>query len=500
MNQETNAFFQKWGKLLMFAACVLFFAYVGWNTPLTGDDMEFASLQYDTLGEYWTYVSQYGNGRFLGNALAVAMPYLPLLRIWGKAVVLASCVMLLPRVLGMDSLMDCCLSFLLFVGVDGELFGEVYSWGAGFSNYITPIWLTLLILDVLNLETGPLSRSGAKVLIVFPLAVCAQLFMEHSSGVNLLLAMYATVRGIRKKGRFCLGTWAWLAGSLLGLAVMLLGPRLFFVSGNHMENYRDLYLGSFWEALTACIRNSLKLSTYYLNTNALPICLGCAATLWLTRLSRSHRANQMMALIWGVCTGYIAFCALHGLGNYAGKLNSLYHVVGLVVILVLIPIWALAAWQLGRGDLREKLLLCVAFGVIPLAPLLIVHPVPERVVIQSYIFFAAAGMLSLVALGKTLEPRTFRWCKSAALIMAAVSLLNLLFIYTFIGRVSKLREDYILEQIDQGADTIQVFTFEYDYVFDDSLDGLTIQYYSKLAGYPVTFERVSQSQWLQWYG
>lgn len=153
MIHEKNAFFQKWGKLLLFAGYVLFFACIGWCSPITGDDLEFASLQYETLEEYWTYVSQYGNGRFLGNALGVAMSCLPLLRIWGRAVVLASCVMLLPRALGRDSFGDCWLSFLLLVGVDGKLFGEVYAWAAGFGNYITPIWLTLLILTLLTSRT-----------------------------------------------------------------------------------------------------------------------------------------------------------------------------------------------------------------------------------------------------------------------------------------------------------------------------------------------------------
>lgn len=500
MIHEKNAFFQKWGKLLLFAGYVLFFACIGWCSPITGDDLEFASLQYETLEEYWTYVSQYGNGRFLGNALGVAMSCLPLLRIWGRAVVLASCVMLLPRALGRDSFGDCWLSFLLLVGVDGKLFGEVYAWAAGFGNYITPIWLTLLILTLLTSRTDVHQGGILRTALIFLLAVCAQLFMEHTAAVNLLLSLYAVVRSFRKKDISPSGAWAWLVGSLIGLGIMLFGPSLFYVPGNHAEKYRALYRGNISEMITVAIRNTLRLSTYYLNANALPICLGGAATLWLTRDRRSARGNRGMAMAWGVCTGYIAFCAFQGMDSYFGKQNFLFYAVSLAVILTLIGIWALAAWQLGSGGLRDKLLLCLALGVIALAPILIVYPLHIRIVFQSYIFFAAAGVLSLSALGGTLEPRFRSWGKSATMLAATAVAVNLLLVYAFIGQVSRLRDDYIREQISQGAQTIQAFTIEYDYVLDDCLDELAVLYYSKLAGYPVTFEKVSQSVWLQWYG
>lgn len=154
MLQGKNAFVEKWGKWLMFAGCFLFFAYVGWCTPLSSDDMEFASLRYDTLGQYWCFVCRYGNGRFLGNALAVAMTHLPWLRVAGKALVLASCVMLLPSLLGLDSLTAWGLSFLLLAGVDESLFAETFSWTSGFCNYVIPIWLTMLLMKVLTSRTN----------------------------------------------------------------------------------------------------------------------------------------------------------------------------------------------------------------------------------------------------------------------------------------------------------------------------------------------------------
>lgn len=208
----------------MFGACLLLFAYIGWCSPLTGDDMEFASLQYETIGEYWTYVSQYGNGRFLGNLLAVSMPYLPLARIWLRAAVLASCVMLLPKAMGQDSLIATLFSFLLFVGVDEALFANVYAWASGFSNYIMPVWLTLIIPCVLNKRTGILGKNTLKMLIIFPLAVCAQLFMEHTAAINLLLSLWAVGRGRREKGSPARPAGPGWQAVVLGLPLWSLAP------------------------------------------------------------------------------------------------------------------------------------------------------------------------------------------------------------------------------------------------------------------------------------
>lgn len=480
----------------MGAGCVLFFAYIGGCAPLESDDLGFAALHYETIGEYWSYICQYGNGRFLGNALSIAVAHVPWLWVWGRALILAGCVFLLPKVLGMTSRLADGLSFLLFVAVDGSLFGQVYAWGSGFANYIPPVFLTMVILTLL--PAGKRPRGGyICVPAIFLLAVCSQLFMEHSAAVNWLLAMYAVARESHKKSPSRLKAWAWLAGSTLGLAVMLLGPKVFYVPGNYAESYRSIYLGSIREMVTACIRSALRLSTHYLSANSLPLCLGSAATLLLTRHRRSHRANRAMGLMWGVATGYVAFSALHGLKEYYGSVAVFQHGVGFVALALLIGLWAVGAWQVEEGRLREKLLLCVAFGVLSLAPLLVVNPVPERTVFQSYIFFAAGVMLCAHA-GKDFLPHSRK--QLAILVATAGCAANLCCTYFTIGRMTRLRDAYIREQIAQGAQTIQVFAMDTDYI-NDYVPGPGFDaYYQDIAGYPVRFEEVSRAVWMGEHG
>lgn len=480
----------------MFVACVLFFAYVGWRTPLTSDDLGFYSLRCETFGEYWSYILSYGNGRFLGNALSIALAHVPWLRVWGRALVLAACVFLMPRLLGIRSKLADCLSFLLFVAVDGSLFGQVYAWGSGFANYVPPVFLTMVILTLLPAGKRPWGGYICTPIILV-LAVCSQLFMEHSAAVNLLLAIYAVLEESRKRRGSRLKAWAWLAGATLGLAIMLFGPRFFYVPGNLAETYRSVYLGSLREIVTACVRSALRLSTYYLGANSLPICLGCAATLYLTRHRRTARANHVMGLIWGVCTGYIAFSMCHGVTEYYGSVAVIQHGMGFVAVVLPICLWAVAAWQVEEGELREKLLACIAFGILSLAPLLIVNPVPERTVFQSYIFFAAGAMLVAHA-GKDLCPPDLK--KAAVLVATVGCVLNLGTVYFTIGHMARLRDDHIRQQIAQGAEVIEVFAIDSPYVNDYIQSAFFDACYQDIAGYPVAFEEVSRAVWMGAHG
>lgn len=207
-----------------------------------------------------------------------------------------------------------------------------------------------------------------------------------------------------------------------------------------------------------------------------------------------------MAILWGLCSIFIAFCACHNLDNYFGNNNFFYHALGLAIVVLLLGIWFVAIWQLGKGVLRERLLFCLVFGLMSLAPLLIVHPLPIRVVFQSYVFFAAAAMLCADALGKKLELHWLNLGRAVALLVAVVYVLNLSFVYSFIAHASKLREDYILEQIDQRAESIDVFTIEYGYVYDSYMDALAVAYYEKIAGRPLTFHEMSQASWMGYHG
>lgn len=99
-------------KTAFFAGSFLFFAFVMWCAPYSSDDIEFSRLSYTSLSGYVDFALRYGNGRLLGNLLAILLCHSRLLCVVVKAGILASCVMMLPRLLGCAHGLGYAMSFV----------------------------------------------------------------------------------------------------------------------------------------------------------------------------------------------------------------------------------------------------------------------------------------------------------------------------------------------------------------------------------------------------
>ena len=238
----------------VFAAAGLFFAFLMWCAPYSSDDLEFASLGFRTVGEYWRFALEYGNGRLLGNLCAILLSNSRVLCILVKALVLASSVVLVPAVLGLREKHSYLLSFLLLAAMDPTVFGEAFAWTSGFSNYVPPIWMSLVVVYLIQRLPGAKLPGKIGIWLAVPvLGVASQLFIEHSSGVNGLLAFCFLVYHLknRKPEQAALSA-LWLLAAAVGLGLMLLIPRVFYQAGNRVESYRSVHLESLPALILAC--------------------------------------------------------------------------------------------------------------------------------------------------------------------------------------------------------------------------------------------------------
>ena len=486
---------------LVFGCSFLFFAFVMWCAPYSSDDMEFASINYGSIREYLTYVLQYGNGRFLGNVGAILMVHSRVFCILVKAFVMASCVILLPAVLGLSGEAELLLSFLLIVGLDASVFGEVFVWTSGFNNYVPPIWLSMVILCMLRRYPHVKSRV-VKILMcagVFVLGISSQLFMEHSSGVNVLLAFCFAAKALHDGGKkAAVPGVLWLLATVIGLATMLLIPKLFYVADNHSVSYRYTYLGSLKELITSCARNTIHLGSHYFSINALPFCFGATASGYLTRHQRSEKANGVLYGINAVSLLYLLLCLTHSVDGYLGKAAVLQHIISCVFIALTAATWVLAAWKMESKALRNQILFCLAFAVISLLPLLIVSPIPVRVIFQSYIFSAAAALLCFAQIRGTFSENVSRRVKKTFTAVSVLLVLMIGSVFSCVRSMAQVREAHIQQEIANGATQIQIFQLPYEYTTWDHLWSQRM-YYSSLAGYEVKFEVIAFDVWMNNY-
>lgn len=478
-----------------FAGCFLFFAFIMWCAPYSSDDIAFGVLSFDTPAGYLDYALRYGNGRLLGNLCATLLCHSKLLAVVVKAGVLASSVMVLPKLLDCDDAAGYGLSFLLFTLIEPAVFGEVYVWTSGFSNYMPPIWLTLVILCILKKDTCAPPVNALRCLLVLLLAVCSQLFIEHSSGVNLLLSAAFAVYAFRRKKQSRWAGLCWVLGTAMGLGLMLWIPRLFYTAGNVVESYRSMNLGSVKTLVYSVAKNAIQLfGGHWFGACLLAACAGSLACLWQTRKAWSPKALRRLLLPTLGAMGYLLLSMALATITYRGKSAVLEHGIECLAVAIPVVTWAIAAWKLPT-PLRGRVLGCLVFAAASLAPLLVVTPIPTRVIYQSYVFVLMGALLSCHPI---LAGLTGKWKAAAGKALAGAMVCLVVIIGSVFASVRfmvTLRENYVRQCIAQGQTTIDIFQLPYTYT---SWDHLWSQgrYWGQLTDAELTFETDGFDNWM----
>lgn len=458
---------------------------------MSSDDLVFATIEGSRILDYLKFVLEYGNGRLLGNISTVIMNLFPTVAILSKAFLLASCCMLLPAILDSHSIWEHLLVMLLFVCLDPALFGETFAWTSGFANYIPPIWMTMVIVRMLQKYPKLTNfRKTAVCAAVAVLGVSSQLYVEHTSGVNLLLALCAAALCIRSRRAELKPCLLWLGSTAIGLGIMLLLPKIFYVPGNYADSYRSLNLDSITSLVISAAKNGIKLAGAYFGPCTLTICAGAGATVWLSRGRRSAKANSVMGTLCAVSTVYLAANLVLATSRYMGKSAVVQHILDTVFLVIPLIVWMIAVWQMEHGKLRNHLLFCLAFAVISIAPLLIVSTVPNRVILQSYMFIIAAAVLCIRAIADSVPASILDRGFACLVLICSLAVSSVFF---SIRNMTQLRDEYIRSEIAVGSTQIDIFYIPYDY---GSWDHIWIATYYGAEKNNVEFVNIGFDYWM----
>lgn len=489
---------QKRSVLCIFFLSFFFFAFVMLCAPYASDDLEFGNLPYTHLSEYLQYALEYGNGRLLGNLTAILFSSVRWINVLGKAAVLSSMVVLIPSALDLHGAGYSLLTLLLMATVDPTLFGEVYVWTSGFSNYVPPIWMSLVILFLFRRYRRLCGLGGKPMKLaifvsVFLLGFASQLYIEHSTGVNVLMALSAFVLFYRRKepGRRELAG-VWVIATVLGLAAMLLIPKIFYIPNNHTDTYRSAHLSSIAAIVISCGKNMIQLSNHFYGPSAIPLCFGALSTIWMTRHRRNEKANQILTWLASTSAIYLALSLCLGLSVYLGKAAIIQHIFSGFFAFLPYVVWIIAARD-AEGTLRRDMLLCLSFALISLLPLLVVTPIPCRVIYQACIFVQLASLRCCRKYLKTLDitqvRRYLRICAIAAVLVCVL----LSATFASVSFMARARDRHIRREIEAGATEVVVFALPYRYTTWDHLWSLRYQYRSEQ---DVTFSTITFESWM----
>lgn len=491
----------KKGIFLFWLGCFVFYFFIMFCAPYTYDDYEFARVEYGSFQELLKFCLTYGNGRLLGNMGAIVLNQNPVLGALAKGFVMSTTVILIPALLHLGGWHSYFLSFLLITAIDPALFAQVFTWTSGFQNYVPPVFLMLTILYLMQTypnENGVTFKKVFYCIALFIIAFASQLYIEHSSIINLVLSAFLVVKACKEK-RCLAPAVTLLVATIAGLIFMFWIPSYFMASSNnHTTGYRSFYINSLFTLIFNCARNAIRLTNHYLGMSGIPLCAGSAITVWLTRCHRKEKWNSILYAGSVIPLIYMIVCTLLNTEGWYAEPAILHHIIAMIAVLSALFTWIIALFRMQDTVLRNRIWVLLGFAVFSLMPLLIVTPIRIRVLYHSQIFVIMAFILCFSDYMKFWNSGFVNSFTKYLFISTVITAVTLGSVFISIRNMTVARHEYTVSQMAEGAKEIEFFRVPYEYVHDATDSGIGDYYFYD---YPrdIQFNIIPFDQWMDNY-
>jgi hypothetical protein len=228
---------------------------VCWTGTPVSDDIWFRDWKFDTIWDMFLLhpnnitidAAVPHNGRYLGNILGLMMSKtygtwigigIRTILITGSVILIYLFICRICKVCGNGKIL--LIFFLVLSPI--HFYREVFHWGAGFSNYVSPIIGTLVMMNCL-LHPQKNKRSN---ILIFLVAFCSQLFVEHMTVFHLIMigAYGGYVKVIQHK-KIPVQWYIVLLGVIFGAIAMFAYTGYWTMSD---QNYRSIGIDQIWSA------------------------------------------------------------------------------------------------------------------------------------------------------------------------------------------------------------------------------------------------------------
>lgn len=446
--------------VVLFFLCLLF--------PYTGDDWAWGSqLGLDRLDNWFDNYS----GRYFGNLIVLALTRSNIL----KAVVMAFCltgiIVLVNKLTGEQKNGVFIISTALVCLPIGIL-RQAIVWTAGFSNYTTSIFLTLIYIYYVNNIYGdekPKNSFGAVIPLVV-LGFANTLIVEHLTLYNVVLAIYVIVFTIVKFKKAYIQHIAYFLGTIAG-TVLMFSNSVYRSVADGSDDYRTIGSndGIIAKALKAYFETIVPegfINNFVLNILLVGICV----IIWINlRKKLKKRARTLGGLCIAVMVAFAASSLMIRISSLT-ELKSLIiaegiataaYILAFIVFVFVIPV---------DGTRRMKLLFILGSTGCMIAPLFVVTPIGSRC------FFAPYVMMIYLAIEfySMFSPKLMEKCNKFSkvfIITSAVGVLFLFYVYSTIAVCNNERVEKAQTEAANGAEVVEVEELPYSkYVWCSELE------------------------------
>jgi len=465
---SSKAGWQNTGLFFLFFAVFLLILH---GLPLSLDDYGFRDTNFESVSQALQYVLRFGNGRFLGNGGIVFLMHHLVLGDWIRAAVLAGIAVLLPGVLSLHRLPVRLLSMFLFLTISPGIFGQVYSWMSGFQNYVPPLLLLLItILLIRGSDSGSPFANVCRCLLIFLFSLCMQFYIEHSSCLNVLTALLLTIWLKKEKDPRFPASLLFLIGSLIGIVLMFVA--MFFVASEVHGGVQSYFTGGFFGVIRGLLRNTVLLLSMY-SENAAALCLMaglCAVFLSQHPDAFTKRKRQLAYYGMLMPSGIFLLSLIGSVKPFYGKLAMAESILLLIAMFVymfsVLYVLICLARHTGRKNIfRAAVLFALALAAI--LPILAVWPTGYRCLFHSCVMlFGAELVLAEEVLEWVERPNMTKIISAAMTAILTAAVLCQTAVFTDIRRMDSIREAYLEEQAQQGADSVVLFSIPSPYIHE----------------------------------
>ncbi len=476
-----------WNKaLLTFLAVAVFYLYIAFQVPYTGDDWDWGldiGLQHLLTADI--------NSRYVGNLLVVVMTRSKLMQtlLMGSAYFALPMLMVAITTDGQvkENPKRSVILFLaancLLLSMGASIWQQTYGWISGFANY----GFSAVLLEVCLLLAMPLFRSqihqkdenALQLLPIFLLGIVIQLFLENLAIFMVLFSIIVcTISFIREK-RIQQRYLALFAGTVIGLVIMFSNTIYaeLFQTGTALGNGRKMVaggVGGIMPLISGALGNfSREIATLIWENNVV-ICCSISALLlllWLNRRESGFKTMQWILMLIDLLSipYFIVFSHL----EYGKFFLLQFGLLDAFEVLVNLGYFAVVAVQVvllfqDRFWHMWKLLLIWAGAPVVILPLTVVLDEGGRFYITSNVLLILFAVFLLDAWLRDLPKKA----GEAILLMGASALISFslfyFFLYREIGICTQERMQMIAQARETGEKHIELPAYPYlvrDYVW-----------------------------------
>ena len=448
-------------NLLFCGGLFLFFGFLAYNIPLTGDDWMWGSHKGMELLEsnYKDY-----NGRYLSNTVEVLLTRYDWFRVLFYALFSTLLVYMTGKLFKKETKWPMLMAFVLFMLVPIRIFAQTFGWIAGYVNYIPSLVLLIIYLYIIQniLEDEPPVYKKSYTYWMIPLGLSTVLIVEHITLFAIFTAGIVILYTYYKHKKWYSMQLAYLFSTVIGAVIMFTnGAYLNILLGK--ETYRTIRE---YDGIIDRFYTTYKESMYsflFIDNVLIHLIISALLILLLVKTTSTKKwvEKAVKPFFIFVILSFDIFLLIfkkvlgsHYLGIHTADFEAWF------TLLFFITMVATVLLFVSQKSIKIRLMYYVSGIVLLTIPFVYITPYGPRCVLGAYTFMTLFAMELLVYLGKEYE-----WSFAGLKKVLGISSLVLIMVFSFImylnGDAHRTRIDKLQSDLKKNEEVIEITELPY---------------------------------------